>query len=61
VPDYLKAPAINKVARLGLSAAQLVLDEWAAIFATDWIENPPLGNVLVCFMDGSVVDTASER
>jgi len=38
-----------------------VLDEWAGIFASDRIENPALGNVLVCLMDASVVDTASER
>ena len=43
VPDDLKAPAINKVARLEPTAAQLVIDEWSGIIATDRIESSLLG------------------
>ncbi len=50
VPDDLRAPARNKVARLKLTAAQLVIDEWSGILAGDRIENSPLGylHALVC-------------
>ena len=43
VPDDLKSPAIDKVARLDPTAAQLVIDEWSGIIATDRIKSSPLG------------------
>jgi len=43
VPDDLKSPAMDKVARLEPTSAQLVIDEWAGIMATGRIESSPLG------------------
>ena len=43
VPDDLKEPAINKVARLDTSVAQIIIDEWAGSMATGRIERSPLG------------------
>ena len=43
VPDDLKAPAMNKVARLDIPIAQIIIDEWAGSMATGRIERSPLG------------------
>jgi hypothetical protein len=43
VPIELREPASDKVAKLDASLAQIVIDEWAGIMATDRIETSPLG------------------
>ena len=43
VPDELRAAALDKVAGLNATAAQLVIDEWAGIMASGRIESSPLG------------------
>lgn len=43
VPLELRAAALEKVARLKPSLAQLVIDEWSGIMTTDRIESSPLG------------------
>ena len=43
VPNELRAAAIEKVARLDATAAQIVIDEWAGALATDRIDSSPLG------------------
>ena len=43
VPLDIRALALEKVARLNTAEAQIVIDEWAGIMATDRIESSPLG------------------
>lgn len=43
VPLEIRSSALEKVARLNTSEAQIVIDEWAGIMATDRIESSPLG------------------
>jgi len=43
IPNELRAAAMEKVAKLKLVAAQIVIDEWAGIMATGRIESSPLG------------------
>ncbi len=43
VPLEIRSPALEKVARLNTAEAQIVIDEWAGIMATDRIESSPLG------------------
>lgn len=43
VPVDLREQAVEKVARLESSIAQIVIDEWTGIMATDRIETSPLG------------------
>lgn len=43
VPYEIRAPALEKVAQLNTAEAQIVIDEWAGIMATDRIDSSPLG------------------
>ncbi len=43
VPEELRVPAVDKVARLDTPSAQMVIDEWAGIMASGHIDSSPLG------------------